>query len=655
MCGIAGAIVIRPESTWVGVDLARQVGAMGNAIAHRGPDDQGTWTGVDGRVILGHRRLSIVDLSDRGHQPMRYADRYVIVFNGEIYNHQTLREELATSGCKFQSTTDTEVIVAAACEWGIEEAIRRCVGMFALALWDSKERALYLARDRMGEKPLFVGVENGCLFFSSELRALETVDAFQSAISGVAASLFLRYGYVPSPFSLRQKVVKLPQASLLRVPLSGAENLAISNETGALKNLGAAKITNYWVLPERRTAIRSESQTLDELEHLVGRSIAEQLQCDVPVGVFLSGGIDSTVVASVAKARSASRISTFTVKFDTPGFDESEHAALIAAHLGSAHQEISIREDELLQVIPEQASKLDEPTGNASYFPLRLMAEKARESVKVVLSGDGGDELFGGYNRYKLTPDLWRRFQVLPQGLRHLMARTLKKVPDALWRMGLRGANLSGQAQVGVEADKICRFLAARSLGEAYLELTYCWPEPEDILQVGSVPARKLDCDLSDFLSAVTALDIRTYLADDNLAKSDRATMAVGLEQRAPLLDYRIAEFSRTIPDELLVSAGATKVILRKLAYRHIPQQLLDRPKMGFTVPLHQWLMGPLRKWADELFHDKSVVERAGMQRSQVLGLWLGFKNGERVSAWRLWSLAMLLSWLSSRKNASIL
>jgi asparagine synthase (glutamine-hydrolysing) len=649
MCGITGALSLHPDNGWSRERLGATIASMTAAIAHRGPDDDGTWVDDAGALALGHRRLAIVDLSPRGHQPMDYGARAVIAYNGEIYNFRELRTELLAAGHAFASGTDTEVIMAATLEWGVERALQRMCGMFAFAMWDVRRRVLYLARDRLGEKPLYLAAREGMLFFGSELQSMQAVPGLCTRLSDQAVALYLRHGYVPCPLSMFEGVFKLPQATYFEIPLNIGGHVAADIERGGL-SVGHLVARRYWRVDSGAKYDYPPDEAVDRLEILLRDAVQKQMQCDVSMGVFLSGGIDSTAVAAITQALSPNPVSSFTVRFDAPGFDESAHAAAVARHLGTDHHEISIDPAELIAAIPAKAASLDEPTANASYFPLHLMSLAARRHVKVVLSGDAGDELFGGYNRYKLTPPLWRRVAWIPPSARRLLARGAGALPLGMLN-GLRGgmAGLSGQTSPAASIKKLSRFLDAPTLGQSYQRLLRCWDDSSAVANVVEPREAALSCDPSTFLSKATAFDLEHYLPDDNLEKSDRSTMAGGLELRVPLLDHRIVEFARTLPDSLLIRDGVSKWLLRQVAYRHVPRELLDRPKMGFTVPIEAWLKGPLRAWATDLLHSDSLLDRALLKRNIVRREWDRFLGKQAPTAWEMWSLVMYIAWLSGR------
>lgn len=639
MCGIAGAVAVRESANWSRSRLNSCVARMAAAIGHRGPDDQGIWVSPDHDIALAHRRLSIVDLSARGHQPMTYGSRFTTVFNGEIYNFRELRRELSVRGHAFRSDTDTEVLMAAVLEWGIEAALRAFVGMFSFALWDAQERVLHLARDRLGEKPLYIGGFDGYLFFGSELRAIESVPGIDLTLSAEALGQYLRHGYVPAPWTPWKVASKLPQASLLSL------RTRVPHEP---------QIKQYWN-PKASVQASSAETAVSSLERLLDESVRLQMQCDVPMGAFLSGGIDSTAVVASMQAQAATPVSTFTVKFDVPGFDESEHAAAIARHLGTNHHEIAITTDDILNTLPREAERLDEPTANASYFPLYTMAQAARRHVKVIMTGDGGDELFGGYNRYRLTPTFWRRIRWIPYAGRSLLADMLRQAsPGLIDRIAVisRRSGLSGQTSTAIAARKLARVLQSRSLAESYERLLECWDEPRSILCVPTtINGRHFTCTQDGFLRAASLYDLEHYLPDDNLAKSDRATMLSGLEARAPLLDHRIVEFACGLNDSLRIRDGVSKWILRQVAYRRVPHALLERPKMGFTVPVAAWLRGPLLDWADGMLSAPALYENGLICRDAVKENWHNFQKRDEPIAWQIWALVMLAAWLKGRSS----
>lgn len=651
MCGIAGALRVHEQSSLSLESLRHAVASMSEGISHRGPDDHGTWIHEQGALALAHRRLSIVDLSARGHQPMSYKDRFVIVFNGELYNFRELRAELCTYGHSFVSDTDTEVLMASVQQWGIADALRRLTGMFAFALWDREREVLYLARDRMGEKPLFVRIVDGYLAFGSELRALERFGSSSLDLSEVAVGRYLLAGYVSCPASMWEGIYKIPAACYLTIRADTPLSIEADHAEHTLRVTGGASIARYWDLYQtaQSNPDLDEEGALDRLQSLLGDAVHSQMQCDVPVGVFLSGGIDSTAVAALAQAQSSDPVSTFTVRFAAPGFDESEHAAAVAGHLRTRHHEIDLSPEQLLRDVPSMAASLDEPTANASYFPLLAMSTQARRHVKVILSGDGGDELFGGYNRYHLTPLLWGRIGWMPAHLRLLVARMLAHAPFTQLLNAVSSSRMSGQVSGAVAAKKLARTLRSRTLGESYTNLMRCWDSIDRISTAQTVPFDALVCSREDFLERASRFDVRSYLPDDNLAKADRATMAAGIEGRIPLLDHRVVEFAFSLPEHLKLNAGASKWLLRKLAYRFVPRTLLDRPKMGFTVPVNEWLKGPLRGWAEDLLNSDLPYDRGYLRKGEVLRSWAALQKRDAPLAWEMWAIVIYSAWLHGR------
>lgn len=659
MCGIAGVLIADGQGALNREDLLSMTRAMVGAIRHRGPDDQGVWADPAGRVAFGHARLSIVDLSSRGHQPMHYGGRFTIAFNGEIYNFRELRRSLGRLGHTFLSDTDTEVLLAAVSEWGVDGALQKLIGMFAFSLWDKKLQVLYLARDRLGEKPMHIGVIQGRLVFGSELRAIEAIPGVQLKECQDALAAYLLHGYVPAPRTPWKGVWKLPPASLLTIPLSGSSRVAEDLTASAI--LGSKFIRRYWNNSPRgpgvlEAAPRTMESAVEGLRNLLDSSVEMQMQCDVPMGAFLSGGIDSTAVAATMQRKSSKKISTFTVRFEVEGFDEADHAARVARHLQTEHMEIQMTPDSVTRSIPGLAAHLDEPTANASYFPLHLMAAQARKHVKVILTGDGGDEILCGYNRHLLTPLMWRRIRWMPLSVRKSLAALLTRSGPLVGLAGVVkaiGVLRNTQADSGVAVKKLIRLLRSPNIGEAYERLMWCWEDPQCVTKFPYQPSASTGPGSlwdDDFLAQASAFDIAKYLPDDNLARSDRATMSAGLEVRAPLLDYRIVEFSSRLPSALLVRRGVGKWPLREIVYKYVPAALVDRPKMGFTAPISQWLKGPLRPWAEELLTSDALFESDLFDKQRLLKRWREFTRKGAPVAWEMWAVVIYAAWLHGRR-----
>ena len=659
MCGIAGAVALAERTSYSPSRLAEIVTAMSDRIVHRGPDGSGLWVEAEGRVALAHRRLAIVDLSDLGRQPMAYAnDRYRITFNGEIYNFRELSRELQAAGCVFSSTSDTEVLLAAIAQWGLAEAVRRMVGMFAFAVWDATARVLHLARDRLGEKPLHVLECNGYLFFASEVRAFRAIPDFGARISSDATISYLTYGYVPEPLSVYEGMWKLPPGSTLSIPASRDLHLDASPfKWTHLESMPSSELrpVSYWSCGEAAArgiadSIPDAERASFELEAGLRNSVRSQMRCDVPVGSFLSGGIDSSLVTAVMQAESAAPVHTFTVSFDDPRFDESVHARAIATHLGTIHEEFKLTQREVIDSIPTMIDVLDEPTANASIFPVHLISKFARTRVKVILSGDGGDELFGGYNRYLLTPRAWAKLRLVPLSIRKIIQRAITgrsmRGAEAVAGFLMSRLSLGSQVMGGAALAKAAILLEAGNLSECYGLITSCWQHPRTLTTAGSIRPRNWPV-LSPLESMLLA-DQKDYLPGDSLAKVDRASMAASLETRLPLLDHRIVEFSWRVPQSLKIQTGLSKWLMRSVLYRFVPRELIERPKMGFTVPLDAWLAGPLRDWASDALSDRKFREDLGFSPAAVDLAWHNHARSKQPSAYQLWALVAFAAWYRS-------
>ena len=661
MCGIAGAIALRPAVGGIFDPLDRIVERMAQRLIHRGPDGSGVWKSPSGRIALSHRRLAIIDLTDTGRQPMEYAGRFWITFNGEIYNFTELRPQLHALGHSFRGESDTEVLLAAIAQWGIDQALSRCVGMFAFAVWDAQEQVLHLARDRMGEKPLYFGEISGHLFFASELRAFRAIPGFNSQISGQAASAYLRDGCVPGAISIYRNIYKLPPGQVLTIHAGRERSLSAGwLHPGDASRSGEFAPHAYWSCRDaatngQKSKIVDQRAAIDQGEDLLRQSVRGQMRADVPTGAFLSGGIDSSLVAAVMQHQSSRPIRTFTVAFDDSRFDESRHARAIATHLGTHHEEFLLREQEILEQVPAIVRCMDEPTANGSFFPVYLISRLARSRVTVTLSGDGGDELFAGYNRYALAPVAWRRSRWIPSSLRHQLAAILLSggAANGTSLMG-KMARLSSQVGSADARRKLARILTSETFSESYLRLTSWWIQSSVLEGDAEIPARDWPAHFRDDLPSMLLADQINYLPDDNLAKVDRASMATSLETRLPLLDHRLVEFSWRLPADQKLRGRATKWLLRAILDRYVPRSLIDRPKMGFSVPIDKWLRGPLRRWASDMlgssaFHGMFPVRRAAIPR-----LWDEYLAGRGPSANEIWALVMLAAWAEAAAASTL-
>jgi asparagine synthase (glutamine-hydrolysing) len=637
MCGIAGVLTSAGSAR---APLERDATAMADSIAHRGPDDHGLWSDPDAGIALTQRRLSIVDLSPAGHQPMISADgRYVIVFNGEIYNFQDLRPDLEARGSRFRGHSDTEVMLEAIAAYGIATTVKRLIGMFAIVVWDRRDRTLTLVRDRLGIKPLYWAKFGGLFLFGSELKALRAYPGWTARIDRGAVGAFMRHNYIPAPHSIYQGVNMLEPGRILTLPWGGEPQIARFWDARAVARAGLAD-------PLRL----SDRELTDRLEALLLDSVRRRMVADVPVGAFLSGGIDSSTVAALMQAANAGPVRTYAIGFDIAGFNEAPQAAAVARHLGTEHTELTVTSQQALDVIPRLADMYDEPFADSSQIPTYLVSAMTRQHVTVALSGDGGDELFAGYNRYQLAQKFWRNLALVPRPLRHAAARLMRALPADRWSslFDLLPHGLL-PAQAGDKLHKLASVLALDDVGAIYRRLVTHW-EPATIMPGIAEPKGPLwdDTIASDFpggLERLQYLDQVTYLPDDILTKVDRASMAVALEARVPLLDHRVVEFAWRIPRRDLIRNGVSKWPLRQVLYRHVPSELVDRPKMGFGVPLGEWLRGPLRDWAEALL-DKRRLEEAGLvDAATVRRHWQEHLAGQRNWQYLLWDVLMLEAW----------
>lgn len=640
MCGIGG--LLKQSQAASDTTVQRMVAA----IRYRGPDDSGFWTDPSAGIALAHTRLSILDVSSEGHQPMVSASgRYIIVFNGEIYNHHELRREL--QGMAWRGHSDTETLLACIEAVGIEKTLPRLTGMFAFALWDRLEQRLTLARDRIGEKPLYYGWCNGAFLFGSELKALEAYPGWRGDIDRGALACFMRYAYVPLPHSIYEGIRKL-------IP-------------GTSISLSARDAAGFWPEPQPywsaldtacqpELTFSSDSDAVGELDRLLRQAIQGQMLADVPLGAFLSGGIDSSTVVALMQAQSARPVQTFSIGFQEDAYDEARHAKAVAAHLGTEHTELYITPADALSVIPRLPMIYDEPFGDSSGIPTHLVAQLARRHVTVALSGDGGDELFGGYNRYFWGRSIWRRLEPLPLGIRRLMGRVLTSVsPDrwdhvgriahSLWPKGLP------VSAFGDKVHKLASVLDVKNSDELYRRLISQHRDPGSMV-IGTdekpIWADRQAGKLSrqDCSERMMFQDLVGYLTDDILPKVDRAAMAVSLETRVPLLDHRVVEFAWRLPLSMKIrSGGEGKWLLRQVLDRYVPRKLIERPKMGFGIPLDSWLRGPLREWAESLLDAQRLKQEGYFQPGPIRQRWAEHLSGKRNWQYALWNVLMFQAW----------
>lgn len=651
MCGLTGILAPRDQAA---DGLHRLVETMTGFLVHRGPDADGAWT-EDG-VSLGHRRLSVLDLSPTGTQPMHSAcGRYVVAFNGEIYNHLDLRRNLEAGGGApdWRGHSDTETLLAGIAHWGLDETLRRSAGMFAIALWDRRERRLSLARDRIGEKPLYWGWAGRALVFGSELKALRQHPDCPRAVCREALAQYLRFAYVPAPRSIHPGVYKLEPGCILTVdgtppPAAPKEPLRPGESHGSLS------IRRFWSLNEMiesgaRSRFTTEAEALESVDKALHQAVSRQMVADVPLGAFLSGGIDSSLIVALMQAQSSRPVRTFTVGFENPAFNEAPHAAAVARHLGTDHTELTVTESEARDVIPGLPDMYDEPFADSSQIPTHLICRAARTDVTVALSGDAGDELFGGYNRYFWGPRIWRRLNWMPHPLRRGLGRAIEAVPVTAWdRIGtLTGGKVT---RPGDKAHRLADGLRdVRTIDDLYRSLVTAWSEdmviglrcPEETILDDPLPAVLAD----DATGRMMAQDMRTYLPDDILCKVDRAAMAVSLETRVPFLDPDVLAASARLPTQMKIRNGQGKWALREILYRHVPRDLIERPKTGFGIPVGEWLRGPLRGWAEDLLSEETLRRDGLIDPTPVRKAWAEHLSGRRDWTHRLWIVLMLMAW----------
>ncbi|MGN5172042.1 asparagine synthase (glutamine-hydrolyzing) [Aeromonas sp. 102P] len=603
----------------------------GSSLYHRGPDDSGAWCDEKQGIALGHTRLAIVDLSPAGHQPMASAcDRFVIAFNGEIYNHLDLRNQLGSQGFapSWRGHSDTETLLACFIAWGIEATLKATVGMFALALWDKQEQQLTLARDRLGEKPLYWGWCGDKLLFGSELKALKAHTDFNAEVDRGALSLLLRYNYIPAPYTIYKGIEKLPAGQYVQI------------KNGQLR--ADVQLKAYWQLNqsiERGLANPfngTDAQATDLLEQTLSQAVSGQMLSDVPLGAFLSGGVDSSTIVALMQQQSKQPVRTFAIGFDEPGYNEAEYAKEVAQHLGTDHTELYVSAQDALDLVPRLPDIYCEPFADSSQLPTFLVSRMAKQHVTVALSGDGGDELFGGYNPYQFAPGVWTTLQRLPLPLRQIACRLLSglPLPDKL--------------------EKLLRVLPAKDKEQFYQVLMSHWDHPEQLVIGGKeyptlINSTELWPKTDSFEHWMMAMDAGQYMIDDILVKVDRAAMANSLETRVPLLDHRVVELAWKLPLHMKIRGGVGKWVLREVLYRHVPREMIERPKKGFSVPLGQWLRGPLRDWAEALLNKERLEQEGYFNSIVVRHVWSDHLQGKRDHARKLWGILMFQAWLEKQ------
>jgi asparagine synthase (glutamine-hydrolysing) len=648
MCGLAGFY----SPSGLASEAPALATAMASAIAHRGPDDAGVWVDRDAGIALAHRRLAVLDLSPAGHQPMVSADgRFVIIFNGEIYNHLTLRQSLdAAAPVAWRGHSDTETLLAGIAAWGVENTLKQCAGMFAFALWDRERRSLTLARDRLGEKPLYYGWQGNDFLFGSELKALRAHPAFRAEVDRNVLALFMRHNCVPAPYSIYTGIHKLSPGTWL--------------ELGAQER--EPRVQVYWsarsaaLAGQRNPFLGSEDEARERLDGLLREVLAREMLADVPLGVFLSGGVDSSTIVALMQAQSTRPVQSFTIGFESEGYNEAKHAQAVAAHLGTDHTELYVTPAQSLSVIEHLPTLYDEPFADSSQIPTYLVSQLARQKVTVSLSGDGGDELFGGYNRYFWATEIWQRVGRWPLPMRAAFAKALTLLPPIAWDQIFKGFARFlppgwRYAKPGDKLHKLAEILAVRTPEEIYLGLVSHWKRPTEIVPGAVEPPTALTqfgslAGLADFEHRMMYLDQVSYLPDDILTKVDRAAMGVSLETRVPLLDHNLVEFAWSLPLSMKVRDGQGKWLLREVLYRYVPKELIERPKMGFGIPLDAWLCGPLRDWAESLLDARRLETEGYFATGMIREKWLEHLSGRRNWSYYLWDVLMFQAWLEAQR-----
>lgn len=640
MCGIAG--FVRRSGGSVASNVAETAGRMANVLCHRGPDDRGVWTDESLGMAFAHTRLSILDVSTSGHQPMlSHNGRYVVVFNGEMYNFRRLRSRLEERGCFFRGDSDTEVLVESFAHDGIGTTLEQAVGMFAIAVWDRDTRELTLARDRLGEKPLYYGWLGSTFVFASELKALREHPDWEGLIDRAALTLYMRHGYVPSPRTIYRGISKLPAASVLRI------TDFTPGTVGCLKA--------YWKIGQSRGTVEpigSDLQAIDRLEALLRDAVQQQMVADVPLGAFLSGGVDSTTVVALMQSISTLPVRTFTIGVEDPRHDEAAAAARIAHHLGTDHSEVYVRSDDALALIPTLSRIYDEPFADSSQIPTILVSKLARKSVTVSLSGDGGDELFGGYATYTRGAYLHGRLKWVPPVFQKYLSRALLSRSE---RGGYSHPTDIAKA-IGDRAVRLGEMLQEASPLAIHRALYSHWLQPAAIVIDGVEPpsiftSMPYPWSERSFPERMLLVDASTYLPDDLLVKVDRAAMSVSLETRVPMLDHRVVEFAMRLPWSLKVRGGQRKWVLRQVLDRYVPQALMDQPKKGFSVPIAEWLRGPLRDWAAKLLDCDRIRAEGYFRPEPIVDKWQEHLSRKNDWSSALWTVLMFQAWLEAQKS----
>lgn len=646
MCGIAGFLSNFPH-------CASTLTSMGNSINHRGPDDSGEWFDSQDGVYFSHRRLAILDRSNAGHQPMHSkSGRYCLIFNGEIYNHLDMRSQL--SGVHWNGGSDTETLLACFDRFGVSSTISMSVGMFSFGVWDKKLLQLTLGRDRIGEKPMYYGWQGNfekSFIFGSELKSFKNHPHFQDEINRGALSLYSTYNYIPSPYSIYKNIFKLKPGCLLTVSLQHTEP--------EIKSYWSAESIIHSCITNK---FQGSYELINEFENLLKEVVAGQMLSDVPLGAFLSGGIDSSTIVAIMQSISSKPVKTFTIGFSEKGYNEAVYAKDVAAHLRTEHTELYVSPDDAMSVIPKLASIYDEPFSDSSQIPTFLISQLARKKVAVSLSGDGGDELFCGYNRYLLTQKIWNKISIIPEIFRTLTSNFLKSIPTRSLNLVSKKASVLLPHSIWHQnfAEKFYKglnVLGASSEDELYLKIVSLW---SDSVVLGDYCNPSTSISLAEhelksltIVERMMAKDILSYLPDDILTKVDRAAMAVSLETRVPFLDHRIIEFAWKLPMAMKLRNGQSKWIIRQVLKRHVPEKLFDRPKLGFSVPIGSWLRGPLREWAESLLDETRLKNEGYFNHFLIRKKWEEHISGKSDWQHHIWNILMFQSWLEFQNSSN--
>jgi len=654
MCGLTG-FLWGPQKKPNNID--KKLKYMTDSLTHRGPDDEGFWIDENSRVAIGHRRLSVLDLSSAGHQPMySTSSRYIIAFNGEIYNHTELRARLnseSNNTIEWIGHSDTETLLSCFEVWGVEATLKEISGMFVIALYDTKHNSLYLIRDRMGEKSLYYGWSNDVFLFGSELKSIKAFRGFSGEVDRNALALFLKYDYVPSPYSIYKGISKLPQGSYIKI--------SMNNNVWSKEHLSGPNY--YWSMREVSKSGKdankfngSDKDAIQELDNLLNKSIKQQMISDVPLGAFLSGGVDSSVVAALMQKNSKNKIKTFTIGFNEKHYNEAEYAKEVALHLGTDHTELYISPEQAISVISRLPKVYDEPFADSSQIPTFLVSEMAKQYVTVSLSGDGGDELFGGYNRYLMANRVWKKIEKVPFTFRKMISKGITLLSPKVWDILINSVFKflpSGfrMSHPGDKIYKLSKMLMSNNIYDIYDGLVSHWDNSFEVVIGCKKESVKFDQD-TDHLhpeDGMMLLDSMTYLPDDILVKVDRAAMSVSLETRAPFLDKDVVEFAWQLPLNMKIRDSQGKWVLRKVLDKYVPKELIDRPKMGFGVPIDSWLRGPLREWAEDLLSEERLKDDGYFHVESIRDKWKEHLSGHRNWQYHLWSVLMFQAWLDDQ------